>query len=130
MRISLFKQMVVLNVYFLEMLIYGLISAFVALVVLYGLSYYLQLNRAWPKTVLKKQLYQSGETVVPKKRRYLEKTFIWLSYFSTAHVISFMIATMLILTVTAGTIDFTFPVIYFLFTAFAIVFLARDFSVH
>lgn len=122
--------MVVLNVYFLEMMIYGIISAFVALVILYGLSYFLQLSRAWPKTALKQQLYQSGETVIPKKRRYLEKTFIWLSYFSTAHVISFMIATMLIITITTGTIDITFPVIYFLFTAFAIVFLARDFSVH
>ncbi|MFW9995909.1 MAG: hypothetical protein ACFFD4_27970 [Candidatus Odinarchaeota archaeon] len=104
----------------------GLLAAFIAVICLYGLAYWLQLAD-WPKTKLKQQLYQSGETVVPRKRRYLEQTFVWLSYFSTAHVIGLMLATLIALTVFGVvTFDIWYPVVYIIFTGFAILTLARQ----
>ncbi len=104
----------------------GVITAFVAIVLLYGLAHYLQLAK-FPKTKLKQQLYQSGETVVPRKRRYLERTFIWMSFFAAAHVISFMLATLLIL-MAVGVDDFeiSYPMVYFGFSAVALLLLARS----
>jgi hypothetical protein len=108
----------------------GVITAFAAIVLLYGLAHYLQLAK-FPKTKLKQQLYQSGETVTSRKRRYLERTFIWMSFFAAAHVISFMLATLLILTVVgvdpdSGGLKIQYPIVYFLFSAFAILLLARS----
>jgi hypothetical protein len=112
----------------------GLITAFVTVVLLYGLAHYLQIAK-FPKTKLKQQLYQSGETVTPRKRRYLERTFIWMSYFSTAHVIGFMLGTLLILTIVgvgtgADEIKLRYPIAYFVITVFAILFLARSQKSH
>lgn len=111
----------------LESLFLGLIVAIFVVVVLYGLAYWLQIAK-FPKTKLKLQLYQSGETVIPRKRRYLERTFIWLSYFSTVHVLGFMLATLLVLGALAkdGIIKIEYPLVYFLFAAFAILTLARQ----
>jgi hypothetical protein len=104
----------------------GLFAAFVAVVIFYGLAHWLQLAK-WEKSKLKKQLYHSGETVIPRKRRYLEQTFIWLSYFSIVHVISFMLITLLILSVIGveSFEDIIYPLVYFVFTAFAILVLAK-----
>ncbi|MFX1252250.1 MAG: hypothetical protein ACFFCZ_11640 [Promethearchaeota archaeon] len=110
---------------------FGLIVAIIVVVLLYGIAHWLQIAK-FEKTALKQQLYQSGETVVPQKRRYLEQTFVWLSYFSTAHVIGFMLATLLVLTavgvvIGVGTgINLIYPLIYFVFVAFAILTLARQ----
>ncbi|MFX1511610.1 MAG: hypothetical protein ACFFCQ_03395 [Promethearchaeota archaeon] len=106
----------------------GLVAACSTVVLLYGLAYYLQLAK-WEKTKLKQQLYQSGETVTPRKRRYLERTFIWISYFSAVHVVGFMLATLLVLTIIGvgvGMIEIQYPIVYFVITVFAILFLARS----
>ncbi|NHJ01059.1 MAG: hypothetical protein EAX86_02905 [Candidatus Heimdallarchaeota archaeon] len=108
----------------LNELVRGLFAALVALAVLYGLAHWLQIAK-FPKSKLKQELYQSGETVVPRKRRYLERTFIWLSYFSIVHVISFMLITLLAFTVLTGPIEIFYPLLYFIFAAFAILILAR-----
>ena len=113
-----------LTVEFLNEIVMGLFAAFMALAVLYGLAHWLQIAK-FPKSKLKQELYQSGETVVPRKRRYLERTFIWLSYFSIVHVISFMLITLLAITAITGAIDIFYPLLYFIFTAFAILALAR-----
>lgn len=107
---------------FLNEIVPGLIAAIVAVICLYGLAQWLQIS-GFQKTQLKQQLYQSGETVLPHGRRYLEKTFIWISYFSISHVISFMFATLLILTLVT-TIDIFYPLLYFIITSYAIFMLA------
>ncbi|MHA2298305.1 MAG: hypothetical protein ACXAEU_18320 [Candidatus Hodarchaeales archaeon] len=65
---------------------------------------------------------------MPRKRRYLESTFIWLSYFSTAHVISLILATLLFITAlgAVSSVDILYPLLYLIFTAFAILTLARQ----
>ncbi|MHA1214434.1 MAG: hypothetical protein ACTSR2_04790 [Candidatus Hodarchaeales archaeon] len=106
---------------FPEGMLIGFFSALIAVVVLYGLAHWLQLAK-WPKSKLKRQLYQSGETVTPKKRRYLERTFIWLTYFAIVHVIGFMVITLLEFPKTA---DIFYPIIYLAIAFFAIWALAR-----
>lgn len=100
----------------------ALITAIIVVLCLYRLAAWLQIS-SFQKTRLKQQLYQSGESILPQRRRYLETTFIWLSYFSTSHVISFMFATLLILSV-ATTIDILYPLLYFFITIYAIFMLA------
>ena len=120
--------MVVLTFSDIGYIFFGLIVAIIVVVLLYGIAHWLQIAK-FEKTKLKQQLYHAGETVVPQKRRYLEQTFVWLSYFSTAHVIGFMLATLLVLTavgVGTGSIDLIYPLIYFVFVAFAILTLARQ----
>lgn len=126
--------MVVLTFSDIGYIFFGLIVAIIVVVLLYGIAHWLQIAK-FEKTTLKQQLYHAGETVVPQKRRYLEQTFVWLSYFSTAHVIGFMLATLLVLTavgvgigvgIGAGSIDLMYPLIYFVFVAFAILTLARQ----
>ncbi|MHA1170127.1 MAG: hypothetical protein ACTSRU_20035 [Candidatus Hodarchaeales archaeon] len=110
---------------FLDGLMMALFSACVAVIFLYILARYLQLAD-WPKTKLKQQLYQSGETVTPRERRYLERTFIWLSYFSTAHVVSLFLATLLVLTAFTDSIEIIYPLIYIMFASFSILTLAKQ----
>jgi len=107
---------------FLNEILPALIAATIAVICLYGLAAWLQIS-SFQKTRLKQQLYQSGETILPHRRRYLEKTFIWISYFATSHVISFMFATLLVLTLVT-TIDIFFPLLYFIITSYAIFMLA------
>lgn len=107
---------------FLSEILPSLIAAVITVVSLYGVANWLQIND-FQKTKLKLQLYQSGETIIPRKRRYLEKTFIWISYFTTSHVISFMFATLLILSL-VSTIDIFYPLLYFVITSYAIFTLA------
>lgn len=102
----------------LDTIILGAITAFLAVAVLYALAWWLQLAD-WPKTKLKQQLYQSGETVTPRKRRYLENTFIWLTFFSIVHVISFMAITLL--GYLQGNTDIVNPLVYFVIVTFAIL---------
>ena len=107
---------------FLNEIVPALFAVIIAVICLYGLAQWFQISD-FQKTRLKQQLYQSGETILPHRRRYLEKTFIWLSYFATSHVISFMFATLLILTLLT-TIDIFFPLLYFVITSYAIFMLA------
>ena len=107
---------------FLNEILPALIAATIAVICLYGLAAWLQIS-SFQKTRLKQQLYQSGETILPHRRRYLEKTFIWISYFATSHVISFMFATLLILTLVT-TINIFLPLLYFIITSYAIFILA------
>ncbi len=107
---------------FLNEIVPALIAAIIAVMCLYGLAQWLQIS-SFQKTRLKQQLYQSGETILPHRRRYLERTFIWISYFATSHVISFMFATLLVLALVT-TIDIFFPLLYFIITSYAIFLLA------
>ena len=107
---------------FLNEIIPALIVAIIAVLCLYGLAKWIQIG-SFEKTRLKQQLYQSGETILPRKRRYLDQTFIWISYFSTAHVISFMFATLLILSLGIR-VNIFYPLVYFVITSFAIFMLA------
>lgn len=100
----------------------GLISALLAVIALYRFAHWIRIEGV-RKTRLKQQLYQGGETILPRKRRYLDQTFIWISYFTTAHVISFMFATLIILSLGVA-INFIYPLVYFTITSFAIFMLA------
>jgi hypothetical protein len=108
----------------IETIIFGGFAAFVTLLTFYRLASWLQLAK-WEKTKFKQQLYHSGETVVPKKRRYLEKTYVWISYFSIAHIIGFMFATLFILSL-VNTIDIIYPILYFAITVFSVLTLAKQ----
>jgi len=112
----------VIFVEFLIEILPALIAAIIVVICLYSLAAWLQIS-SFQKSRLKLQLYQSGESILPQRRRYLETTFIWLSYFSTSHVISFMFATLLILSVVT-TIEILYPLLYFLITSYAIFMLA------
>lgn len=107
---------------FLNEIVIALIAALIAVLCLYGLAQWIKIG-SFQKSRLKQQLYQSGETILPRKRRYLDQTFIWISYFSTAHVISFMLATLFILSL-GTTINLFHPLIYFFITSYAIFMLA------
>ncbi|MFX1284921.1 MAG: hypothetical protein ACFFB5_14765 [Promethearchaeota archaeon] len=107
---------------FLNEVLPALIVAIIAVLCLYGFAKWLNIGR-FQTTRLKQQLYQSGETILPRKRRYLDQTFIWISYFSTAHVISFMFATLLILSLGIR-INIFYPFVYFVITSYAIFMLA------
>ena len=99
-------------------IILGLISVTVAFSTIYGLAYLFKIKN-FQKTRLKQQLYQSGETILPRERRYLDKTFIWISYFSISHAITFMFATLLIITISSK-IQMIYPLLYFFITFYAI----------
>ena len=101
----------------------GLIVAFITVIGLYYLAHWLQIAD-FPRTRLQQQLYQSGETILPKKRHYLEWTAIEIPYFMVAHVISIMLATLLILTI-IPTINLVYPLVYFAITSYAIFMLTR-----
>ncbi|MFX0182337.1 MAG: hypothetical protein ACFE95_04560 [Candidatus Hodarchaeota archaeon] len=107
---------------FLNEIVPALIASIIAVICLYLLAQWVRIG-SFQKTRLKQQLYQSGETIIPRKRRYLDQTFIWISYFSTAHVISFMFATLLILSLGIE-INLFFPLLYFGITSYAIFMLA------
>ncbi len=108
----------------LENIIFGGFAAFITLLVFYRLASWLQLAK-WEKPKFKQQLYHSGETVIPKKRRYLEKTYVWISYFSIAHIIGFMFATLIILSL-VDEVDLLYPVLYFTIVVFSVLSLAKQ----
>ncbi|PWI47428.1 hypothetical protein CEE45_12060 [Candidatus Heimdallarchaeota archaeon B3_Heim] len=107
---------------FLNEMIPSILAAVIAVISVYGIAHWLQIQN-FQKTRLKLQLYQSGETILPRRRRYLDKTFIWISYFTTSHVISFMFATLLVLSLVT-TINIFYPLLYFVITSYAIFMLA------
>ena len=104
-------------------MIIGGITAFIAVIVLYLLSRWLQITD-YPKTRLKQQLYQSGETVRPRKRRYFELTLLEMPYFMAVHAIALMFSTLLILTLVSK-VDLVYPIIYFAITIYAIFIFAK-----
>ncbi|MFX1466583.1 MAG: hypothetical protein ACFFA5_08940 [Promethearchaeota archaeon] len=110
----------------LTQMIIGGITAFIAVIVLYLLSRWLQITD-YPKTRLKQQLYQSGETVRPRKRRYFEQTLLEMPYFMAVHAIALMFSTLLILTLVSK-VDLVYPIVYFAITIYAIFIFAKSTS--
>ena len=70
----------------LETILFGGFAAFITLLVFYRLASWLQLAK-FEKTKFKQQLYHSGETVIPKKRRYLEKLHLYAQATSISEIL-------------------------------------------
>jgi len=104
-------------------IVLALASAGLGVLVLFWLSKWLA-PAVTAKSKLKQELYASGETVQPRKRKYLSSSVQWLCLFSVLHILGFMIGTLIILSASRDLVEFAFPLLYILIAIFVVLALA------
>lgn len=94
------------------------------LLIVYSLSKWLQPPRSTSK--LATQLYQGGETIEPRERRYLESTIQYVAYFSILDIIGFFLGTLFVRSVMGASLITAASVSMFAILLLSVLVLVRS----